>query len=184
MRSKLFQRLLGKRSQLEGDDENSLSGQSSRSSMTLVLRNADYGKLADGKKTGKNETRKHRANHPPQPFVQLCPHQQLSFERLKRTVGLPEFKESGKPVDVITAGRYFHSQRVPTDYGSFACQPNTNSKNRLWGLGSYTYRQNHLFAKSGLELSFHWWIRLRNDSGVPYTLLRLQAWLGLANVWL
>ena len=104
MRSKLFQRLLGKRSQLEGDDENSLSGQSSRSSMTLVVGNANYGKLADGKKTGKNESdedivfdgdlpvehacneksaRKHRVNHPLQPFVQLCPHQQLSFERLK-----------------------------------------------------------------------------------------------------
>ena len=88
------------------------------------------------------------------------------------------------PVDVITAGQYFHSQRVPTDDGSFACQPNTNSKNRLWGWGSYTYRQNHLFAEFGLELSFHWWIRLRNDSGVPYTLLQLQAWLGSANVWL
>ena len=114
--------------------------------------------------------------------VQICPHQVLSFERMKRIVHLPYFKYSGDQIDAFT--------NVPGPYhlslvgGTHLCKPHPKSFSSLKADSFYKYQQGYEGSYDGLLLYVHWTVIFDNQMGIVGSVSDLQRFLDTLDIYL
>ena len=122
---------------------------------------------------------------PPDPRVQICPHETLSFDRLQRILALPNFKDVflNKTLDALTAnctpsqqhdfspGSYTRTCRLPQAEGSCYTSPQ----------GTFVYHYDH--NQRGLSLHSNWTFT-HTPSAVDDSYGTLRRFLDHTGVWL
>ena len=140
----------------------------------------------DGKLFGNEKSRSPQGS---ERYVQICPHEALSFDRLQRIANLPNLKTNGKKIDALTPTSDHHHRghdkdtKEPQD----SCKPlgyNISSFiGSLKGFGTYTWKSSG--SKSGMMLSFHWEMRCLESAEVKCdSPAELQAFLDSTHIWL
>ena len=127
--------------------------------------------------------------HNSENYVQICPHETLSFDRLQRIANLPNFKSNGKKIDVLTPASDHHHRghdkdtKEPQD----SCKPLGYDLKTfigsLKGFGTYSWKAaGH---NPGLVLSFHWEMRCLDSCKVKSdSSTELMAFLEQTNIQL
>ena len=128
----------------------SLSG-STKSLQTIVTKNAVTG---TSKESSDAENKDDNEDDIKTICIQLCPHETLSFERMKRIVHLPFFKCSGDKIGAFTKAPSPH--HVPSKAGTYRCKPYPKSFSSLKANGYYRYQQGYEGGYEGLILCIDW----------------------------
>ena len=86
--------------------------------------------------------------------VQICPHETLSFERMKRIVCLPHFKYSRDKIGALTKIPGHH--HVSSAEGTYRCTPYPKAFGSLKAKGFYKYQLGYEGSYDGLVLCVDW----------------------------
>ena len=90
--------------------------------------------------------------------VQICPHETLSFERMKRIVHLPDFKDARDKIGAFTKAPGHH--HALCSEGIYRCKPYPKDFGSLRGKGYYKYQRSFGDGYEGLVLYVEWSINL------------------------
>lgn len=104
--------------------------------------------------------------HPDDNFLRICPHENLSFERLQRIVNLPKFKSSNKTIDAI-GGTQAKEHIQIFDFDDRTCCPIEGHLFEAKGVFKLKYRSKHhvlrVSSVVGLELHVTWTLGYYKD---------------------
>ena len=151
--------------------------QSPRSSQTLVTEGPD---TSTCKKVSDAETKNRTTYDIKTSFVQICPHETLSYERIKRIVHLPYFKYSGDNIGAFTkAPGLYHASSVA---GTHLCKPYPKNFSSLKANGFYKYQQGYEGSYEGLVLCVHWTMSFEDHMDLAGTVSDLQRLLDALNI--
>lgn len=150
--------------------------QSPRNSETLEIESSDtdtYQKLTNAKDKSRN---KHDIKTS---CVQICPHETLSLERMKRIVHLPYFKYSGDKIDAFTraTGPYHVSEA-----GTHLCKPHPNDFSSLKGNSFYKYQRGYDGSYDGLMLFVRWTMNFDDHMDAASSVPGLQRFLDTLDI--
>ena len=94
-----------------------------------------------------------------EPCVKICPHENLSFERLQRILNLEGFQSSNRGIDAIGATKEMHHTKSIGSWTSWTCCPNGASTDPE-GTFNLKYNRHHSIRNGwktvGLELRATW----------------------------
>ena len=115
--------------------------------------------------------------------VQICPHEALSFERMKRIVNLPRFKYYGRNrIGAFTQASSHH--HVPCSEGTYRCKPYPKDFSSLKAKGSYNYQMCWDGGYAGLVLSVDWSMNLDEHTAFTGSVPQLQNFLNALDIHL
>lgn len=107
--------------------------------------------------------------------IQICPHESLSFERMKRIVRLPNFKYSGDEICAFTnASGHYH---VSSEKEMYQCRPCPEVLKSLQANAFYKYQWSRDFRFEGLVLCLDWTMRFDDHMDVTGSVWDLQSFL-------
>ena len=173
---------LFKRSSQDTDYERLLSPSlSARSSEKVVTKNLDTG--GTSKKPTSAENKDKNKHDIKTCSVQICPHETLSFERMKRIVNLPNFKPRGRDkIGAFTkAPSLYH---VPSSAGNYCCKPYPKDFSSLKAKGYYKYQLGWEIDYSGLILCVDWSMNLDEHKDFTGSVSVLQKFLNVLDIHL
>lgn len=151
--------------------------QSSRSSIALVTKGSDastYPKLSSA------EEKSHHRRDMKTSCVQICPHETLSFERMKRIAHLPHFKDSGDNIDAFTKSPApYH---LSTMAGTHLCKPHPNDFSSLKSSGFYKYQRGDEGSYDGLMLCVCWTMSLADTRDFAGSISGFQRFLDTLDI--
>lgn len=173
----LFRNLFVKNPQ-QTDTEKLLAGtKSSRSSEILVTQGSQND--ASKESSSANE-RSHERKDVKASCVQICCHEKLSFERMKRITRLPDFKYSGDKIDAFTkAPSPYH---VLSAAGTHRCRPHPNDFSSLEAKSFYKYQSCYEGQYDGLTLCVHWTMNFDDHMAIAGSVSDLQRFLGTLDI--
>ena len=173
---------LFKRSSQHTDYDRLLSPSlSARSSETVVTKNLDTG--GTSKKPTSAENKDKNEHDIKACSVQICPHETLSFERMKRIVDLPNFKSAARDkIGAFTkAPSLYH---VPSSAGNYCCKPYPKGFSSLSAKGYYKYQLDWLGGYDGLVLCVDWSMNLDEHKDFTGSVSVLQRFLNVLDIHL
>ena len=112
--------------------------------------------------------------------VQICPHETLSFERMKQIIHLPYFKYSGDKIGAFTNAPSPH--HISSKAGDHLCKPYPRSFSSLRANGFYKYRRGFERDYDGLVLCVYWTMNLDDHTGFAGSVSDLQRFLGTLQI--
>lgn len=109
--------------------------------------------------------------------IQICPHETLSFDRVKRIVRLPYFKSSGDDVCAFTnaQGHYHVSSKEQGEI--YRCKPCPEVFKRLKAKAYYIYERSVDPHFDGLSLYVDWTMKFDDDMDVAGSLSDFTSFL-------
>lgn len=111
--------------------------------------------------------------------VQICPHEKLSLERMKRIVHLPYFKYSGDKIDGFTnAHRPYHVSMA----GTHLCKPHPTGFSSLRGNSFYKYQQGYGGTYDGLILCVRWTMSFNDHMDIASSVSSLERFLDTLDI--
>ena len=112
--------------------------------------------------------------------VQICPHETLSFERMKRIVHLPDFMYGRDKIGAFTkAPRHHHALCAE---GIYRCKPYPKDFGSLKGKGYYTYQRGFGGGYDGLVLYVEWSMHLDELKGFTGSVSELRSLLDVLDI--
>ncbi len=134
-------------------------------------------------------TEKLSVRNPSSSFVQICPHETLSFERLATIADLPNIKTNGKKIDALRPDpdQHHRGHDKDTKEPQDSCKPLGYKVDSyigsLKGFGTYRWKKDaHV---PGIVLSYHWEMRcLVPDKVKGSSSTELQEFLEKTNIQL
>ena len=169
---KLLRKLCDKSPEYASSENSSYPSQSARCPWTAVSEDL---KSPIPEKPSKAETKSRNAHD----CVQICPHESLSFDRMKRITHLPYFKYSGDTIGAFTNAPGFHHMA-----GTHLCKPYPKDFSSLTATGFYKYRRGFEGDYNGLVLLVHWTMDLDEHSEFTGSVSNLQRLLGALQIQL
>lgn len=159
-----------------------LASPSARSSETLVSKGLDTGtskksanpRSAENKDSNKNDTKTCS--------VQICPHETLSFERMKRIVHLPHFKYNRDKIGAFTKAPSHH--HVLSSEGTYRCEPYPKDFRSLNAKGHYKYQRGFDGSHDGLILCVDWSMNLDEHKDFTSSRSQVQRFLDALDIHL
>lgn len=173
----LLRKLFDKRPQRTDHEEILPLSHSSRSSHTLVTEGSDTD-VHEKPSSAKEES--HKKRDIKTSCVQICPHETLSFERIKRIVRIPYFKDSGDVIDAFTnTPSLYH---VPSIARTHLCKPDPKGFSSLKANSFYKYQRAYEGRNGGLVLYVHWTMRFDDHRDIAGSVLDLQRFLDTLDI--
>ena len=114
--------------------------------------------------------------------VQICPHETLSFERMKRIVNLPNFKSGRDKIGAFTNAPGRH--HVPSSSGTYRCKPYPKGFSSLKAKGCYKYQRGWEGEYGGLVLYVDWSMNLGQHKDYTGSVSVLQRFLKALDIHL
>ncbi|KAF6237486.1 hypothetical protein HO173_004376 [Letharia columbiana] len=173
----LHRKLFDKTPQRTDDERLPPPTRSSKSSETLVTEGSDtdiYKKPSSAEEKGRNKLDIKTS------CVQICPHETLTFERMKRIVHLPYFRYSGDKVDGFTNG--FGPYHVSSVVGNHLCKPHPNRFSSLKANSFYKYQRGYEGSYDGLLLCVHWTMSFDDHMDVASSVSDFQRFLDILDI--
>lgn len=148
MASQAFQKHFSK-SQRHTEESHEPCSTSSRTSSLTLVRSQDQ--------RAQQEQLPEPSPKPIEHFVQLCPHETLSFERVQRILALPGFKSSGKRIDALGAITVNEEHSKADRQSHFMCHPCKKGPRPVdYPKGNFNLRFVTGDPYQGLELFIEW----------------------------
>ena len=176
----LLKRLFERPSQRTDYERLLLASPSARSSETLVSKDLDTG--TSKKKPTSAENKDSDEHDIKTCSVQICPHETLSFERMKRIVQLPNFKYARDKIGAFTKAPSHH--HVLSSEGTYRCEPYPKDFRSLNAQGHYKYRWGFDGSYDGLVLYVDWSMNLEEHKGFTSSRSQLQRFLNALDIHL
>ena len=148
-----------------------------KSSETVVPKNLDTG---TSKKPTSAENKNNNKHDIKTWSVQICPHETLSFERMKRILHLPDFEDGKEKVGAFTKAPDYH--HVPSSAGTYRCKPYPKAFSCLKAKGYYKYQRGFERAWVGLVLCVDWSMNLDGHENFTGSRSRLQRVLNVLDI--
>ena len=171
----LLKKLFKRSSQSTDNEELLLPSPSARSSETVVTKNLETDTSKKPTSVENKDSEKHDIKTC---SVQICPHETLSFERMKRIVNLPNFKYGRDKIGAFTNTPSHH--HVPSRAGTYRCKPYPKDFSSLKAKGCYKYEWAGGYA--GLVLCVDWSMDLDEHKACTGSVPELQRLLNALDI--
>ena len=152
-----------------------------KSSETVVLKNLDTGTRTSKKPTSA-ENKNNNKHDIKTCSVQICPHETLSFKRMKRIIHLPNFEYGRVKVGAFTKAPSHH--HVPSSAGTYRCKPYPKTFSCLKAKGYYKYERGFPREYAGLMLCVDWSMNFDAHKKFTGSVSELQRLLNVLDIHL
>lgn len=168
----LLRKLFDKPPPREDHDQLLTSGQSPETSREPVTKVSETGTDREPSST-RNDDR--NISDITKCSIQICPHETLSFERMKRILGLPNFKYNRKEICAFTnvSGHY----QVLSKEETYQCRPRLEVCRSLKADAFCTYNRNLDGGLRDLIVTIDWTMKLDAHMDVAGSLPDMQRFL-------
>ena len=173
----LFKKFFERSSQRTEYEKLVLSNPSARSSETVVNNYLDTGTSKKPTQAENKDSNKHDIKTC---SVQICPHETLPFERMKRIAHLPNFKYARDKIGAFTKAPGHH--HVLSSGGIYRCKPYPKDFSSLKGEGYYKYQRSFGGGYDGLVLWIDWSMKLDEHKGFTGSVSELQRFLDVLDI--
>ena len=149
----LLKKLFERSPQSRDNEKRRLLTQQQRNEQTDLK---DDSNIGNQKSFSSAKTEKRKKDDSEPSYVQICPHETLSFERVKRIMNLPNFQREWPRAKVGAFTSVPGHHHVLSEEGDLVCKPYRDTFKSLEARGYYRYVESHCGTTDGFMLCVDW----------------------------